>query len=652
MTNKTEERSYGQGSQGEKTAVTPTKPKLGAKLKYSFDNSITKSGVFATWLFLSMIIVSVLLAVIKVALFAFPSLGSPDATIELNLDTIWGEFMSLLDIGSDPTWAERITTVLAWIFMISLSGAVTGFIVTAFSTGLEKLSKGKSPVIANNHTLILGWSNRIYPILNELAIANSNVKKASVVIFSEHSREFMEGEIDARANDLGKLKVITRTGDVTNPEDLKRTNIANAKSIIVLDSDDSGDANVVSAVLAIKSVNSNKAIKIITEIDDANTGDALRDATQGQVVTVRSQEIIARVTAQSSRRPGLAAVVLDLLDFDGDEIYFADVPALQGKTYADALLSFNDAAVIGLLNADGSSMVNPAQSTEITVGMKVIAIAEDDDKVVYTGVREDIANTEVKPVAKKKEGPEHLLIMGWSSMGRAVLNELAAFLPEGSTVHIVAQSRYVAPEELEDLKFGAIQVTYASVGGNIDDLITAAKAKKYDEVIVLGYRNAISQSEADAQTMLTMLQMNQLFVAEGNGVEPTRLVAEILDSRKSELARVAAVDDLVISDSLAALLIAQLSENPALAPVFEDLFDAEGATLNVRDITDYTELGQAITFAELVAIGRNHGESVIGYRLGSGQGAEGSTGVVLNPAKTSEFIPVAGDSLVVIGDLS
>jgi len=219
-------------------------------------------------------------------------------------------------------------------------------------------------------------------------------------------------------------------------------------------------------------------------------------------------------------------------------------------------------------------------------------------------------------------------------------------------VDIVAQARYVAPEELENLNFGEVKVTFTSVSGDNDDLIAAAQGKKFNEVIVLGYRNSISQSEADAQTMLTMLQMNQLFAAEGNGVEPTRLVAEILDSRKSALARVAAVDDLVVSDSLAALLIAQISENPALAPVFEDLFDAEGATLNVRDITDYTELGQAITFAELVAIGRNHGESVIGYRLGSGQGAEGSTGVVLNPAKTSEFIPVAGDSLVVIGDLS
>jgi Trk K+ transport system NAD-binding subunit len=324
----------------------------------------------------------------------------------------------------------------------------------------------------------------------------------------------MEGEIDARANDLGKLKVVTRTGDVTNPADLKRTNIANAKSIIVLDSDDAGDANVVSAVLAIKAVNPNTDIKIITEIDDAHTGEALTVATQGQVITVRSQEIIARVTAQASRRPGLAAVVLDLLDFEGDEIYFNDVPALHGKTYADALLAFNDAAVIGLLNVDGSAMVNPAQNTKIKPGMKVIAIAEDDDKVVYTGVREDISKKKVTPVTKKKDPAEHLLIIGWSSMGRTVLNELAGFLPKGSTVHIVAQSRYVAADELKNLKFGTVKVTFASVSGDVDDLIAAAKGKKFNEVIVLGYRNAISQSEADAQTMLTMLQMKILHSLE------------------------------------------------------------------------------------------------------------------------------------------
>ena len=369
MTNKTEDRSYGQGSQGEPAKASVSKPGLGAKLKYSFDNSIAKSGMFVTWMLVLMIIFSILLVFIRALLFAVPFITRPDVQVAFEFETFWQSFATLFGRGAEATWAERILSFLTWVCTVALGGAVTGFIVGAITRTFERLRRGKSPIIVNNHTLILGWSNRIYPILKELATANANVKKANVVIFSSNTRDFMEDEIEARAKDLGKLKVVTRTCDVTNPEDLKRTNIANAKSIIVLDSDEAGDANVVSAVLAIKAVNPNTEIKIITEIDDAHTGEALRVATDGQVIAVRSQEVIARVTAQASRRPGLAAVLLDLLDFDGDEIYFNDVPALHGKTYADALLAFNDAAVIGLLNEDGSAMVNPAQSTIIIKGM-------------------------------------------------------------------------------------------------------------------------------------------------------------------------------------------------------------------------------------------------------------------------------------------
>jgi voltage-gated potassium channel Kch len=461
----------------------------------------------------------------------------------------------------------------------------------------------------------------------------------------------MDAEIRSRVPNLGKLKVITRTGDPTNPEDLKRANVSSAKSIIILDADESGDATIVSTVLAVKSVNANPATRIIAELDDVNTAEAITSATNGQVIAVRSQDVIARVTAQASRQPGLAAVTLDLLDFAGDEIYISAIPQLVGKTYGDALLAFKQASVIGLVDADGYAEINPSTNAKISAKTKVIAIAEDDDKIVYSGLRDDLKRKKVASTTTKKT-PEHLLFIGWSSMGRAVVSELAQFLPKGSTVHIVAEARHVDPEELTGLNFGKnIKITHASVTGDIDDLIDAASAKKYNEVVILGYREAISEAEADSQTMLTMLQMNQLFEAKGNGVEPTRLVAEILDSRKAELARVAAVDDMVVSDNLAALLIAQVSENPALAPVFDDLFDADGASISVNPIEIYAKVGQTIEFAELVAIGRAHGESVIGYRTLEGSKSQASSGVKLNPAKNSRFTPAKGDGLIVVGDL-
>lgn len=649
-----ETRSYGQGAQGEVAPQKRTKAGFWTKVRYNFDNSIAKPSAFITYLVIGLVIFSVVLVLIKYTLYAIPALlpdGTPPLT-PLGFDSFWDRFSALTGAGVQPTWADRIVSVFNWAVSISIAASVTGFVVTALNRMFAALRKGKSPVIDNGHTLILGWSNRVFPILKELAVANANVRNAKVVIFAPLERELMEDEIDSRAEGLGKMKVITRTGDPTNPTDLKRVNVSNAKSVIILDADDSGDATVVSTVLAVKSVNANPELRLIAELDDANTAEALVTATKGQVIAVRSHDVIARVTAQASRQPGLAAVTLDLLDFDGDEIYFQSVPALDGKTYKDAVLSFNEASVIGLVHPDGSPELNPKAATKIKPGSQIIAVAADDDKVIFTGISDAVAARKVAARKTITRKPESLLVIGWSSMGRAVLTELAAYLPKGSSVHIVAQSRFVAPEQMADLKFGNVKVTHASVSGDIDDLIAAASAKRYDEVIVLGYREAISESEADAQTMLTMLQMNQLFDQPNNGVEPTRLVAEILDSRKAELARVAAVDDLVVSDNLAALLIAQISENPALAPVFDDLFDADGAAINVKPIEHYVPLGKEITFGELVAIASAaHGESTIGYRVAAASRDDASTGVRMNPNKNTVFTPAAGDALVVIGDV-
>lgn len=640
--------SYGHGAQGEIDVPQKSNISFGSRLRFYFDNSMSKAGSFILYSFVLLAILSVINTAFSMWIQGTP-LSNPSEPTDFTNNVFARMFGILGDVPAD-TWADRLSSLLGWVASTAVDAIIIGFAATAILGVVENLKAGKSAVINTNHTLILGWSNRIFPILSELAVANANIRRASVVIFANVDRVAMEDEIRSRAGNLGKLKIVTRKGDPTNPSDLTRVNLGAAKSVIILDADDSGDATVVSTVLAVKATINNPNISIVAEVDDAETAQALTSATNGQVRTVRSHDIIARVTAQASRQPGLATVILDLLDFAGDEIYFSSIPALEGKTYGDALLSFNEASVIGLLDDKGASHLNPKISQKIGKGWKIIAIATDDDRVTYTGVDKAKAPTGAKKVAVKPK-PEHLLIIGWSSMGRSVLTELAQFLPKGSTVHIVATPKYVDPAELASLKFGGVAVSYSATSGDMAELVKAASAKHYDEVIVLGYRNAISESEADAQTMLTMLQMNALFDDTTNKVRPTRLVAEILDSRKAELARVAAVDDLVISDNLAALLVAQIAENPTLSPVFADLFDADGASVNMRAIEAYAPLKKSVAFSQLVAAGVAKGESVIGYRIAAESRSSAAQGVVLNPSKNDEFVPEAGDALIVVGTL-
>lgn len=506
---------------------------------------------------------------------------------------------------------------------------------------------GKRSVTHKKHTVILGWSSRIFPIISELAIANSNVRKAVIVVLTNSDSSALEEEIRSRTGDLGKLSVVIRRGDPTNPRDLARVNVGAAKSIIILGNAQSGDAASVATVLAVRASIDNPTIAIVAEINDAETARALTSATKGQLRAVRSHDVIARITAQASRQPGLTTVVLDLLNFAGDEIYFSSIPALEGKTYGDAVLAFNRASVIGLLDEAGVSHLNPKPSTTIARGARIIAIAEDDDRVTYTGVEKSEAPVVPRRAAKAKPA-EHILVVGWSSMGRLVLAERARFLPKGSSVHIVAKPEFADPRELAAVKFGGVTTSVSVTSGDLAELTKAVRAKHYDQVIVLGYRNAIGESDADAQTLLTVLQLRALFDDETNTVRAARVIAEILDSRNAELAHVAGADDLVISGNLAAMVVAQVAENPALSSIFTELLGAEGTSIVMRNVEGYAPLGVRVAFSQLVAAGIAKGESVIGYQIIAESKSGGAQGVILNPAKHDELVPEPGDMLIAI----
>jgi hypothetical protein len=145
--------------------------------------------------------------------------------------------------------------------------------------------------------------------------------------------------------------------------------------------------------------------------------------------------------------------------------------------------------------------------------------------------------------------------------------------------------------------------------------------------------------------MITMLLLRKLFEDEGNGVESSRIIAEIIDSRRSDLAKTASVDDLVVSDNLGALMISQVAENPHIAPVLVNLFDAEGVSVNVIPITNYLDTGQTVDYQHLTRLARSRGESAIGYRK---QDPTHPNAISLNPLKSQTFNIEAGDGLIVI----
>ena len=442
--------------------------------------------------------------------------------------------------------------------------------------------------------------------------------------------------------------MICRSGDPSNLSDLALANIAEARSIILLGNDEEeGDADVVKAVLAVLHSIGDRDLPIVAELTDAEIASALREASGGRVHTVRAVDVIARITAQACRQSGLSAVCQDLLDFDGDEVYFADVPdELVGRTFGDSLLAYDTSAVIGVRAADGTVAVNPPMDRKLVATDHVIAVSEDDDTVIFSGIH-DALPTDLMLEPRVPSPAEQLLIIGWNPLGPVILTELDQFVPPGSKVDVLVDPDLIPPSELPQLQYQRFsEVRFEGERGDLDELTAHVATREFDHVIILGYRSGLSPREADARTLLTLLLIRRA-LQRTNGVRPFRIVTELLDSSDVELARATGADDFVVSDALSSYMMTQLSENPELEAVFQDLFDADGSALGLKPAAWYVPNDGRVPFSQIVAAARERDEIAIGYRVA--QGPNGEPEVVMNPPKSSTVTLGSRDRVVVIG---
>jgi hypothetical protein len=369
------------------------------------------------------------------------------------------------------------------------------------------------------------------------------------------------------------------------------------------------------------------------------------------VTVVQSANLIARLTAQVCRHPGLSKVYSDLFDFAGDEIYFQAQPELIGKPFGHSLLAFGTSTVIGIASQDGSVHLNPPMDRPIGEGERVVVIAADDDAVGFGGLvpldaRSD-GREQVTPV------PEKILLIGWNHLAPLILRELDGYVAPGSSLDALVDVTLVAPEEL-DLSVGLESFRVEFVRGPIpgDELEALIAKGHYDHVIVLCYRQGLSEGEADARVLLALLQIR---AAIQRSDDDTSVVAELLDERDVALAQSAGVDEFIVSERLTSLVMAQLSENVMLQPVFEELLDEAGAEIYLKPVRLYTQNPSdrlddrsvvnetAGDFAGFVRAAAARGEVAIGYRTGAGE-------VVLNPPKSQAVALSDGDLLVVLAE--
>jgi len=558
------------------------------------------------------------------------------------VEGLWQSVIRVLDASafeSEQAWPSRLVALGVTLLGIFIGGSLIGLIATAMDQRVSNLRKGRSAVLETGHTLILGWSARLPVIVQELVVANENLRRPAIVILAPRPVSDMDEELHDRVGDTRNTRVVCRSGNPAKPADLKLANIGDARSVIVLAEDEGGDASVVKTILAVKILDpAFSHATVVAEFVRPECAETVRALTDGAVKTVNSDEVIAQVTAQACHQPGLSVVFRELLDFDGDECYFSDAPELAGHTYAEALTAFATSSVIGCYGTDGTVRLNPPPHVVFRPGDQVITISEDDDTVRFTGFATPDLPEPAAPDADVADAVR-VLIVGWSTFGPKVTEELSEFLGPGSQVVVCIDPALVDPSTGDQIRSGAPGAQVRAVTGGPESLRVLSDEEPFDQVIVLGYRDGLPAHEADSRTLLTLRTMWPGASAK------VRIIAQLLDQENVELAATTGVDDFIVSDALASLMLAQLSERGELQAVFDDLFDPDGAVVELQPAHRFAP-DAPVSYTQVVARGALRAVSVIGWRVdATGQ-------VVINPAKDRQIHLGSDDQVLVVGHRS
>ena len=631
--------------------MNPNRATPSNRFRYWFDRTLSRGPLaLGVWLalvsFLFVIVVTLALYLIR---------SNPDLTWSQLFYTIL--LQALVPNPVDPksgSWVFLIAMLIITLGGLFMFSIFIGIFATTIDQRVQSLRKGRSMVLENDHTVILGWSSQIFPIISELSIANLNRRHPCVAILADKDQVEMEDEIKSRIGNSHNTRIVCRSGDPLDMHDQKIVSPDTARSIIVLATNfEYHDSEVLKTVLALTNNPDRRQepFHIVGSLRNPASAEVARLIVQrGETVLFQVDDVISRIIAQTCRQTGLSVVYEELLDFEGDEIYFKEEPSLVGKTYGEVLFRYEDSAVMGIASQQQGVRLNLPPDTPIEPGDQIIAITEDDDTILLSNLADyRIDASAIRSEKPEPIAPENTLVLGWNRRAPLILEYIDQYVMPGSETWLVALGGESAAE-VEAIARQSVNQTldFRNADTTSRQVLESLPIERFDHVIILSYTPFMTIQRADSATMMTLLHLRD--IADKKGASPA-IVSEIMDIRNRELIRIARVDDFIVSDRLVSLALTQLSENVQVLDVFRDLFNPEGAEIYLKPVEDYIRLGQPVNFYTVLEAARQRGETALGYRLqGESEDADNHYGVHLNPRKSQPIIFSANDRVIVLSE--
>lgn len=642
---------------------------LRERARYRFDDFMARgsssSFIALTVIFFGLFVTVAVLRVITVSMIDDPVVERGDSLWR----QIWIAFLEMTDPGSmtqdiDSEPGIKIFAIVAGMAGLVLLSALIAVITTALDQRLAMLRKGHSKVVLEDHTLILGWNERITDLLYELILANESEQTAAIVILADRDKEEMDDFLSLNVPDRMTTKIVTRSGEVSSLVNLGVVSVETCRSVIILSSAPPGptsedlehsDMKVIKTILGVQGALETRTVPVVAEIFDSGRRELAHAIDPERVTAIDADDMLAKILVQTSRNEGLAVVYEEMLSFDGAEIYLYEPEIEAGATtFGEIGYRFPDGVPIGVSTGDALRL-NPSADTALMDGDRLVVLASDDSAIKIDNTPVALPKAHEPSDRTAVAAWERELIIGWTAKLPTIVREYGDYVTDGSRIDIVL--RDADADRTADLDLLTAEVPNLSLQllptnpRSATDLLEL-RPFEYDNIIVLSEAGQAGAAEwADSETLVYLLQLQSIFRANG-ATTKTKLIAEVLESRNRELITQTGVREFVISNRLVSMVMAQISEEKEMALVYEDLFSEAGSEVYLKPVDFYFEqVPDTVRFVDIMAACQRRGETALGVRhTPNADDPAANFGVELIPNKTTTFHTSDLTSIVVLAE--
>lgn len=573
-------------------------------------------------------------------------------------EAFWWTWLRVTDpgyLGTDAGLGRRLLSTGVIVAGLMIFGMLISIITNVIHQKLIAIRAGRNPVYVSQHTLVLGWNNSVFSIIEQL-LCDDEGFGGDIAVLADRDVSEMTDEARRYCRNFRSRRVLFRQGSISAVQDLVRMRLLDCRQVIIVGYDDHEDppppgeadndlwldevrdSHVVKSLLACYQAFQNaeaeprrEKVPVVVAVNSSTTANVMSDgipAGLGERMCLRvvdTSDLLARMMAQTAVFPELQAVFDDLFSYEADddpgeqgaEIYCIDVSDRQaGLTLDECLDAFPRALPIGYL-ASGQTVVNPPHGTEgadyrLRIGDRLIVVANNADDDEWNPASN--AADPGPPPEPVPPPPKRVMILGRGAKTRQLLRLLPDFLPGGSVVLTTEDTSAIPAGRIRFQRVGGDEAALTDTCSfSLRDAVLQTPAEqivKPDTIVV--FNDDANPDHHDAQILMTLMTL----CAKANRQEDLpEIVVELMDARSLELAIGMGAGAAIVSPTLVSNLLVQLAFEPDRGDVIGDLLDKAGSELRMRDVANYFRPDEShLSFRQVARRARARDELAIGYQ--------------------------------------